>query len=233
MLVEQAIFTSVRSRKSQGYHLVAASSGLDESLVRALAKWGPSHASLLSDRADAESWNYHPVAGPWWAVSRTTHGGPEYSGRGGLQVFTHYVIVQHEHLAGYDQNPLRLARTARTMGYLRLHLPKNDVLPVIDLPDRSLAPLAPGANTAAIPLHDILRILRLQGRIAILGLDDPLPTLTLILQETPAAERPLVSFATGLRISVDREFRVHFSRSADTTLNAQLRHQGIDSVMVA
>ncbi len=76
MHVEQAIFTSVRSRKSQGYHLVAQSPGLTDEMGRALTKWGPSHASLLVESPNAESLNFHSIDDDWCAVSRTTHGGP-------------------------------------------------------------------------------------------------------------------------------------------------------------
>jgi hypothetical protein len=230
VIVEQAIFTSVRSRKSQGYHLVGASSGLDDEAVRLLGKWGPSHASLLSSEVDAESFNYHPVNARWHAVSRTVHGGPEYSGRGGLQVFTHFLLVRPDQWEGYDNNPLALARTAQALGYLRLHRFSNESLPSIQLPDHAIPNAVRVANPAAVPLHDILRVLRLQNRVAILGFADPLPVLALVLKETPRSERLGVSFSTGLRLSVDRDFRIHFAKRADATINAQLASQGIDFV---
>jgi hypothetical protein len=134
-------------------------------------------------------------------------------------------------LQGYQNDPLRFARTAQALGYLRFQ-PVNaeDQLPSIDMPDHSISDVACPPDKSPVPLHDILRILKLRKRVAILGLENPLPTLALILQETPLDERLGLSFCTGLRPSVDREFRVHFAQAPDSSLHAQLASQGIDYV---
>ena len=139
MQVEQAIFTSLRSRKSQGYHLVAQSSGLDDQLARRLCTWGPSHASLMNDHPDAESLNFHPLTDDWFAVSRTVYGGPEYSGRGGLQVFTQFLLLRREQLARYENHPLLVVQTAQLLGNLRLVSNILHHLPPVELPERPLA----------------------------------------------------------------------------------------------
>jgi hypothetical protein len=229
--VEQTVFTSVRSRKSQGYHMVAVSPGVDEALARSLSVWGPSHASLLSREANAESLNFHPVADDWYAVSRTVHGGPEYSGRGGLEVFTTFLLVRADQLQGYQCDPLRFALTAQSLGYLRFQPVGSDqCLPSIDMPDHAIGDSTYLPGQTPVPLHDVLRILKLRNRVAVLGLHDPRPTLSLILKETPVSERLGLSFCTGLRPSVDRGFRVHFADSPDSLLHAQLASQGIDYI---
>jgi hypothetical protein len=231
--VEQAVFTSVRTRKSQGYHLIAASPGVNDQLARIITTWGPSHASLLSEDPDAQSYNFHPLSDELFAVSRTAYGGPEYSGRGGLQVFTHYLIVHTEHLQAYQEDPLALARTAQSLGLLRFQPIGREDLPVLELPDHSLVkPSRPATEVLAI-LPDLIRTLRLKHRVAIIGLDDPLPTLSKLLQDTPREERLAISFSTGLRLSVARSFRVHFARYADAAFYAQLSTQRIDYVTVA
>jgi hypothetical protein len=229
--VEQAVFTSIRTKKAQGYHLVAVSAGVDEALARSLSVWGPSHASLLSSETDAESLNFHPIAPDWYAISRTVHGGPEYSGRGGLEVFTNFLLVHTQQLQGYQNDPLRFARTAQALGYLRFQPVKgNETLPTVDMPDHAIREVACPPDEPSVPLHNILRILRRQQRVAVLGLDNPLPTLALIIKETPEQDRLGVSFCTGLRPSVDRDFRVHFAQQPDTLLHSQLASQGIDFV---
>lgn len=231
MKVEQAVFTSVRTKKAQGYHLVAVSEGIDETLARLLSVWGPSHASLLSDETDAESLNFHRVAHDWYAISRTVHGGPEYSGRGGLEIFTNFLLVQAHQLDGYQSDPLCFARTAQALGYLRFQpVQGNDTLPTVDLPDHPIRKVISPPEETPVPLQDILTVLRRQQRVAVLGLDDPLPTLSLIIQQTAVQDRLGVSFCTGLRPSVDRDFRVHFARTSDATLHSQLASQGIDYV---
>ena len=228
MLVEQAIFTSLRSRRSQGYHLVASSPGLDPQLARQLCTWGPSHASLLDDRPKAESLNFHPLSDDWYALSRTVYGGPEYSGRGGLQVFTHFLLLRSEQLSGYDNNPLVFARTARLLGNLRLlaNIPAH--LPPVELPTRPLKGCGSQLDRRVHLRDDVFRNLTLQHRIAVLGLPDPLPALAQILRDLSGEDRLNLSFTTGLKPSVHRSFRLHFVDSVDAQLHAQLSQQGID-----
>jgi hypothetical protein len=138
--------------------------------------------------------------------------------------------VRAEQLAGYDSDALRLARTAQALGYLRFQPMLDQSLPQIEMPDHAIADVLPLPGQTPVPIHDILRVLELQNRVAVLGLADPLPTLSLILKELPPPARLSLSFSTGLRPSVDREFRVHFARRVDPTLCAQLVSHGIDYV---
>lgn len=230
MLVEQAIFTSLRSRKSQGYHLAACSPGLDEQQARCLLPWGPSHASLLDDRPHAESVNFHALASDWFALSRTVYGGPEYSGRGGLQVFTHFLLLRREQLSGYDNNPLILARTARLLGNLRLVAQVPAHLSPLELPPRPITGCDAEFDGRVFLREEIMRHLRTPRRLAVLGLADPLAALAQVLRDLPADDRLQLSFTTGLKPSVRREFRLHFVPATDTALHAQLSQQGIDLV---
>ncbi len=228
--VEQAIFTSLRSRRNQGYHLVAHSPGFDASLAPVLNTWGPSHGSLLNDQPTAESINFAPLAPEWYSVSRTTYGGPEYSGRGGLQVFTRFLLLRREQLAGYENNALALIRTALTMGELRLHVAPPDQLDPIELPDHALADVVEEGAAGNVPMDDVMRILRFQNRVAILGLSDPYPTLAQIIRSTPREDRLKLSFTTGLKPSVHRDFRLHFVSGSDIQIQSQLTSQGVDLV---
>jgi len=230
MRVEQAIFTSLRSRKSQGYHLVARSPGVDEQVARSLCTWGPSHASLLADRPEAESLNFHALTGDWYAISRTIYGGPEYSGRGGLQVFTQFLLLRREQLAAYDNHPLLVAQTARLLGNLRLmaHIPSQ--LATLELPDRPLKACPAQHATRVFLREELLRSLRYPNRVAVLGLADPLPVLTQIVRDSTRDERLKLSFTTGLRPSVHRDFRLHFVPAVDAPLHAHFSQQGIETV---
>jgi hypothetical protein len=230
MQIRQAIFTSLRSRKSQGYHLVAQSPDLDDQLARRLCTWGPSHASLLSDHPDAESLNFHPVADDWFAVSRTLYGGPEYSGRGGLQVFTQFLLLHREQLARYQNHPLLVAQTAQLLGNLRLMTSIPHHLSPVELPDRPLNGCAAQLPAMVFLREEVLRSLRYPNRVAVLGLADPLPVLTQILRDTPLEERLKLSFTTGLKPSIHRDFRLHFVTAVDAPLHAHFSQQGIETV---
>ena len=230
MLVEQAVFTSLRSRRSQGYHLVASSPGADALLARQLCTWGPSHASLLDDQPNADSLNFHPLSDDWYALSRTVYGGPEYSGRGGMQVFTHFLLLRREQLLGYDNNLSVLARTARLLGSLRLMTEVPTQLPSVELPARPIKGCGSQLERQVHLRDDVIRSLRLQHRVAVLGLPDPLPALAQIIRDLSGEDRLKLSFTTGLKPSVHRDFRLHFVDSVDANLHAVLSQQGIDLV---
>ncbi len=115
MRVEQAIYTSAVTNRGRGYHLVSRSAGITHGLETRLNLWCPSHASLLDPDDDASSLNFHPLDHDHFSLSRTVNGGPEFSQRGGLQVVTLILVFNREQLAGYVNNSLALARTARAM----------------------------------------------------------------------------------------------------------------------
>ncbi len=230
MLIEQAIFTSLRGRRSQGYHLVAQSPAVDSEISGVLCKWGPSHSSLLCGSPLSESVNFSAISSDWFALSRTTHGGPEYSGRGGLQVFTRFLLLQSHQLAAFENNPLALIQTARILGHMRLHLAPPAQLDPIEIPDHPLDTHPHRAGNAGVPIDEVVRILQFKNRVAILGLENPYPTLANILQLVPKPERLRLSFTTGLKPSVHRDFRLHFLRNADPAVHAHLASQGIDLV---
>ena len=230
MQVEQAIFTSARGRRSQGYHLVAQSMGVGAELSRLLNIWGPSHASLIQNETSAESFNFSAITADWYAVSRTIHGGPEYSGRGGLQVFTRFLLLRRQHLEAFDNNSLALMRTAQTLGLLRLELSTSEVLEPVELPERALSLRAESAVNNSGSMDEVMRVLQFQKRVAILGLDNPMPTLAKILRGTPREDRLKLSYSTGLKPSVHRDFRLHFMSIADANVQSQLASQGIDAV---
>ena len=55
MLIEQAVFTSARTDRAEGYQLVARSPGVVEEDAREISVWCPSHDSLFEDGADADA----------------------------------------------------------------------------------------------------------------------------------------------------------------------------------
>jgi hypothetical protein len=196
-------------------------------MARAICTWAPSHASLVDQDPQAASLNFHGLLDDWFAVSRTVYGGPEYSGRRGFQVFTHFLLVRGQQLAGYENHPQLFARTAQSLGHLRLLMTVPDQLPTLDLPDR---PLAPPSSTNRGSLEDVQRVLHFRRRVAVLGLDDPAPALSQMLLDTPKSDRLDVSFTTGLKPSVHREFRLHFYHQANGELQTQLASHGIEFV---
>lgn len=229
MLVEQAIFTSARTQRHQGYQLVARSPGVNEELVQFLSRWGPSHGALAGGDVDATSLNYIPADPDWAIISRTLHGGPEYSGRGALQVVTLILVLKRKQLAGYKDNPVTLARTAKLLGHLWLRDSFSEKLPTIVLPDR--APEAVVAQPAPCQAdYDLIErsvLLAPSERLAVIGAQDPELIAERVIAGLPLDKRRDLSFATGLVPSQHRRFRVHMFPELDTALHGRLSQQGI------
>lgn len=118
MWAEQAIFTSIPRRGREGYHLVSRSRGLDDAEAQALTRWAPSHGALIVDSWNRISVGFHPLPGGRFALSRTCAGPAEYSGRGGVQLYTHTLIIDEAALRVVGFQPFAPYRDAMAMGYL-------------------------------------------------------------------------------------------------------------------
>lgn len=129
MPVDQAIFTSINRRGKSGYQLASRSPGVTESEATALTKWCPSHGALNGDRANCVSVNFHGLPGGRYALSRTCEGPPEYSGRGGRQVFTRAVLVDPETYRRSGHRPFLLYRDALALGHLTYVAAPEPALP--------------------------------------------------------------------------------------------------------
>ena len=112
MRLEQAIFTSVRSERLDGYQLAAKIGGVSEDLAKELTAWGPAHDSLWHGHPGATSVNFHGLSDDRFCVSQTTLSGAEYSGRGGGRVYTQMVVLprggmlKFTNVGGFDDRAL-------------------------------------------------------------------------------------------------------------------------------
>jgi hypothetical protein len=228
MRAEQAVFTSARTSKSRGYHLISQSPGIDDEQARSLIRWCPSHAGLASAEPDTSSLNFHPVTDGTLALSRTVYGGAEYSARGGLQIVTRILLVRDSALSGYQNDPATFARVAMALGHLRLDPNVPNQLPEVELPDRPLRVEYPSGDGAIIGL-----VVRLQNlldedkRVAVVGDCPAIRVLVHLFPRLPERKRLDITFTTGLKPSMHRAFRVHFLPSVDPATQHQLASQGI------
>lgn len=133
MKVDQAIFTSlVRRGGMSGYHLTSRSTGVSDAEAGALTTWSPSHGALIVDRDNRTSVNFHSLPTGRFALSRTCEGLPEYSGRGGRQLYTHFLIFDHALLKATAFQPFAIYRDALALGYLRYRpAPESILKPVM------------------------------------------------------------------------------------------------------
>jgi len=211
--VEQAIFTSAVTERSAGYHVVAQSPGVCEADVRELAVWCPSHDSLLDWGPDAASFNFHPLPGGGYCVSRTTPAGWEYSGRGGHRVYTHCLLVPRDLLARFANNPFSVIRAAVAGGLFTLHQRVPSRLEPLALAgsgvpvDQNLL-----ARLAANPGPQAMAQLVQGARDAVcVAVSGGLPTGELmagLFACLPPPCRTEFPFSTGLKFSGRRPFRL-------------------------
>jgi hypothetical protein len=236
MQVEQAIFTSARTRHAQGYYLTSRSPGITDEIAQALSQWSPSHGGLLESVIDAVSLNYFPLSSNRGVLARSVYGGPEYSDRGGLQIVTRMLVFDREQLAGYSNNPLNLARLALALGQLRLSGKLEQLLEPVELPDQTaLATAAPNSDLVepSESVQELLQRLQTASRVAVVGADNPREVLEELFQHTHPDDRLDVSFTTGLKPSMHRQFGVQFLTAADPRLRGQLAAQGVECVDLA
>ena len=143
MWAEQAVFTSLPRRGRGGYHLVSRSRGVGAADAQALERWAPSHGALIVDGTNRTSVNFHPLPSGRFALSRTCTGPPEYSGRGGHQLYTHFLIVDDAVMQAVGFQPFSLYRDAIALGYLLYQPDPSKVLEPV-----TLSQLHPTRDTA-------------------------------------------------------------------------------------
>ncbi|HEX3998854.1 MAG TPA: hypothetical protein VHX65_09915 [Pirellulales bacterium] len=214
MLIEQAVFTSARTDRGRGYHLVATSPGIRPEDARQLTAWAPAHGSLCDAGAGGRSVNFHPLASGALCVSRSTAAGAEYSGRSGPRVYTQFFIVPADVLARFANNPLALLHSARVYGALKLYDPVPPILPAFDLPGR-VAAVDEGLLAEFAERLGPRRIARLMDAalradaLVLVGARHSEGLLAGLLNCLPVECRSEVSFATGLAYSPRRPFRIN------------------------
>jgi hypothetical protein len=207
VLVEQAIFSSDNNDRARGYQIVARSPGITHDVARELVRWAPSHQSILSQQLDAECTMAFPVDAQRIAIGRTIHGLPEYSGRGGRQTTTRFLVTSAEHLAGFEGNAWCLWLAARAQGYLQLGYDTGmrlSPLPLVAKWSVARAPLPRMHDREAI--EAAARLLQDGRRVAIVGAWDEEAALRGVLDLLDAPRRARLSFATGLQPAVERPF---------------------------
>jgi hypothetical protein len=221
MFIHQAIYTSVNAAFNRGYHLVAKSSGVAESIAQGLCRWSPSHGCLNADTIETESLSFFQPHPDWFAISRSLYGAPEFSQRGGMQIVTIHLVFHADQLARFENNPIACARIALSTGLLTLPLEMPRLLPPIDFPEPRRQ-----RESQSCARDEIQNLLCAGKPVALVGEIDPLARLDGLLQSTSFQERGQLSFTTGLKPSAQRPFRIQFFPSADKKLRNELIRGG-------
>jgi hypothetical protein len=214
MRLEQAIFTSVKSSRLDGYQLAAVSSGITPDVSKELTVWGPAHDSLWDTRRDARSVNYFPLnSGSTFCLSWTTVSGEEYSGRGGGRIYTQMFLLTRDQLARFANDPFLILRALAASGRLVVHEEVPDSLPTVPLLGRSDPPAAVlKAQTldeiGKSVFAELVDAVATSPRVAVLTSGHVERLFQAILHALPLEDRPSISFTTGLKESTRRPFKL-------------------------
>jgi hypothetical protein len=227
MRLPQAIFTSVRGKRLDGYQLAARSDEIDDELARDLQSWGPAHDSLLFPREGIESINFHAVAaGQWYCLSRTVCSGAEYSGRAGGRIYTQMFLIPPDGLARFANNPFLVLRSLRAAGRLLVHDDVPERLRSLPLVGRAASHEVEeqGPDIPAGNLNALESALRQSPSVAVGGTRQVEPWFAALFRRLPLEDRPRISFSTGLKPSLGRPFKL-FVAPEDPAQQRQLSRQ--------
>ena len=213
MRVEQAIFTSVRTGRNEGYQVAASSAGISHAESRELARWGPGHDSLYNESAGSESVNCHRMQSGVYCVSRTVVAGREYSGRGGPRIYTHMFLLPEQLLRRFGDNPFRVVEALLVSGRCTVYEEVPTCLEPIELVGR-----ASSVNVAnleqvveGIGAHKLASLVRAALDSQRLGVSTSISAkrvFSALFDLLPLPMRAGFSVTTGLRISTTRDYRL-------------------------
>jgi GTPase-associated protein 1, N-terminal domain type 2 len=208
---EQAVFTSLARRGREGYRLVSQSRGVGAADAQSLAQWAPSHGALYVDLSNRTSVNFHRVPSGRFAISRTCAGPPEYSGRGGRQLYTHILIVDHAVMNSAGFQPIAVFRAASALGYLVYQPDPEEVIEPVALSELHAVRDAAGwahraAELALPPLETLLRQLHSGERLRFAFSGNRIDLAECLIGLLPVEVAINTSFSTSLVPSTDRPF---------------------------
>ena len=231
MRLEQAIFTSVRSTRLDGYQLAATSGGIGEAVAKELTIWGPAHDSLWDTRHDGRSVNFHPLATGDYCVSCTTLAGAEYSGRGGGRVYSQMFVVPREALERFAWDPFLILRALSAAGRLVVHdtvpqsLPRVPLLGRSEKPDESLTRQVIDEIGAKV-FSDVVEAVATCRSIALLTSGHVERLYQAILHSFSPEDRLTISFTTNLKDSARRPFKLFVLPNDPTIVRQSTRLNG-------
>ena len=209
-MLEQAVFTSSRTDRMDGYQLVACSEGVTPQQQEELSAWGPAHDSLCWPTSRIGSFNFHRLNCGTFCVSKSAPAGAEYSGRSGPRVYTTMLLLTLPQLQRFSNQPFRVLDAAIASGQLRIVRRFSDTLPGVRLRGRA----SPALPTLLEPLTDpekrsgvlALAIAVSRGAVLFVPADDARSAIDQLFNILPIECRLEVSYSTGLKLSSQRPF---------------------------
>ncbi len=208
-MLDQAVFTSARTARGDGYQVVGRSEGVTDAEAQELAAWGPSHDSLIDAGASAVSYNLLRLASGRMCASRTLPAGAEFSQRGGLRVYTQFLLVDEATFEKFACNAFAILKATLADGFQRVldqepaSLPKIKLTGRASVVDRAAVDRLRG-RLGAGGVAAVMQVLLGDAPVAVAGALSPYLVYTAAVNCLPPECRGHFTFTTGLKYSVRR-----------------------------
>ncbi len=228
MHIEQAVFTSIRGGRNEGYQLAGASPGVDDAIQRELTQWGPAHDSLHAGRRTAVG--FFRLQSGRFAISKTTVAGEEYSGRGGPRLYTQFFILPAALYQRFSYQPFRVLEALVAAGRIHVLEPVPQPMETFRLIGRA----SPAQVSMLAAVTREVGAARLGAALTAALTTRPLAIATpgpherlfaVMIDLLPLALRPQCSGVAGLRFSPRRPYR-WFGMSGDEKEKRRLQRMG-------
>lgn len=228
MTLDQAVFTSARTSRGDGYQLVARSDGVTDDEAQQLTAWGPSHDSLFDQGPSAVSYNAWMLSSGRLCASRTISAGAEFSQRGGLRIYTQFLLAGPDVVDRFAGNPFAILKAALADGQLNVlervppHLPQFTLAGRASVVDRTAVDRL-RSRLGPLGLAAAMEVVLSGENVALIGGLSPYLVYSAVVNCLPPECRPEFSFTTGLRFSVRRKLRLFVAPTDDSERRQVLR----------
>lgn len=209
---EHGVFTSVRSPTGTGYRLIAASAGMTADEKREIVACAPSNGSLGDSSVGATALATFRLSSGRQSLLFSRHAGPEPTGRGGLRVETHVLVLAPAVYRQFACDPLRV-RAARDAAPVPPAPTRQSTIPPLVLPCGVAGRSAAGSEGRVDPVDQVAaerlgRILAgvLSGSRLVGLVPEPHGALAVLLTGVPATVRARLSLSCGLSFAPARAF---------------------------
>ncbi len=210
VLVDQAIFTSVRGPMAEGYRIVAATPGVTPAERAEITRRCPSHGSLCNDRPSAVALSAYPLDSGRYCVAVSRPAGTEHTARGGQRVWTHIAVLDDAAYRAFACNPVAVHATL-----CRADGPNATTAPSATLDPLRLSSVPPtvSACPARIDSDWILSLSRAvlcDERLIVTGAEEDAAALDALVISLPLTVRQTLSVSCGLRYAATRRLQLSF-----------------------
>jgi hypothetical protein len=208
---EQAIFTSIRGARLDGYQLAATSPGITAELAKELTPWGPAHDSLYEPLLAPLSVAWFPLSNQRHCLAVTQPTTGEYSGRQGPRIYTHMIVLLDAILERLANPAWQVFRALQVAGrfLVRDPLPQRLERCPINISSTAVPPKnSDESSELAKSLRGRLESEPADRTLALPCDGDANARFEALWWALPASLRSATSFCTGLRYTLRRPFRV-------------------------